>query len=655
MHAALRASAAALLGTAAICAADEHGELILHFLQLPVGRETYDLGVQADGSLELRANFDYTERGSHVPLAATLRMRADLTPIAFNAIGRSYRPFSVDAAVDVSADGRTATLRENGRTRQAVPPARFFTISGYAPFSIQMMMLRYWATHGRPARLAQFPAEAPGTEAIIDVTGQDRIDVAGNPVRLTRYSIGNVVWGREAIWLDDRGRIAGAVSYAGGLPLEAIRSEYRSAFPQLIRSGNADRLRELAAENARIRPLMQDEFAISGATLIDGTGAPPVMDSVVIVRDGKIAAAGARAQVPIPNGIAVLDGRGGAVLPGLWEMHAHFAQVEWGPAYLAAGVTSARDCGGEFEFITAVRDRIASGRGLGPQLLLAGLVDRSGTGAFGVNYADTPEEGRAQVTRYKAARFAQMKIYTRITPDVVHAIAAEAHRQGMTVTGHVPEGMTAIQAVEAGMDQINHFGPVYQAVRRAGDKRDEVIHFFKDHHTVVDPTMAWGELLGRPMNVEIASFEPGFRKAPYTLTSVIGTAGTPAANAPQAARMNDQFAVLRALYAAGAPIVAGTDKAIPGHSLHRELELYVEAGLTPMQVIQLATSGAAKVMRVDGEAGTVEPGKSADLILVEGNPLERFSDLRKVKRVVTKGRMYDPAELWKSVGFAPAY
>ena len=86
-----------------------------------------------------------------------------------------------------------------------------------------------------------------------------------------------------------------------------------------------------------------------------------------------------------------------------------------------------------------------------------------------MNWADTPEQGRAQVARYKAAGFSQMKIYSRIQPEVVAAIAAEAHRVGMTVTGHVPEGMTAIQGVEAGMDQINHFGPVYQAVRSAGD------------------------------------------------------------------------------------------------------------------------------------------------------------------------------------------
>lgn len=314
---------------------------------------------------------------------------------------------------------------------------------------------------------------------------------------------------------------------------------------------------------------------------------------------------------------------------------------------LAAGVTSARDCGGEFEFITGVRDLINSGRGLGPQLLLAGLVDRSGTGAFTVNYADTPEQGRAQVARYKAAGFSQMKIYSRIHLDTLRAITAEA-RVGMTVTGHVPEGMTAMQGVEAGMDMINHFGPVYQTLRRAGESgRAAAIQFFKDHGTVVDPTMAWGELLSRPKDVDIATFEPGFALAPYTLRSVIGTAYG------NGSRMADQFAALRDLYAAGVPIVAGTDKAVPGHSLHRELELYVQAGLTPMQVIQLATNGAAKAMRVDNEVGTIRPGMRADLILVAGDPLTNFSALRHVRRVVTKGRVYDPDVLWKRVGFEP--
>ena len=350
----------------------------------------------------------------------------------------------------------------------------------------------------------------------------------------------------------------------------------------------------------------------------------------------------------LPKGIRVMDAHDSTLLPGLWEMHAHFAQVEYGPVYLAAGVTTARDLGGEFEFVTEARDLINKHGGLGPQLILAGLVDGSGTGTFTTNWADTPEQGRAMVAKYKAAGFAQMKIYNRIKPEVLVAIAAEAHRLGMTVTGHVPQGMTAQQGVEAGMDQINHFGPVQQAARSLGV--EGAVQYFKDHHTVVDPTMAWGELLGRPISVDIASFEPGYAKAPYTLTSVIGTAGS---TGPARPALDTSAALLRALYHAGVPIVPGTDKAIPGHSLHRELELYVNAGLTPMEVIQLATLGSARVMGMDREAGSIEAGKQADMILVNGDPLQDFANLRKVTRVITKGRMYDPAELWKSAGFQP--
>lgn len=324
-----RALLTVLLASPAL-AAGEQGTLLLHFLQLQVGQETYSLEAQPDGGLVLSASFDYTERGSHVPLAATLRMKSDFTPVAFEAKGKSYRPFSVDASFAAAADGSTARVTENGVSREVQLSGPYFTISGYAPFSVQMMMLRYWASHGRPARLRQYPAERPGTEAEIVVAGEDSIEAGGRTVRLTRYAIGNIVWGREAIWLDDHQQIAGGVSYAGGLPLEAVREEYRAALPQLIRSANADRLRELAEDRAEIRPLLEGEFAIRGATLIDGTGAAPVPNAVVVVREGKIAAAGPAQRTPIPANIPVIDGAGQTLLPGLWEMHAHFAQVEWG-------------------------------------------------------------------------------------------------------------------------------------------------------------------------------------------------------------------------------------------------------------------------------------------------------------------------------------
>jgi imidazolonepropionase-like amidohydrolase len=584
--------------------AAERGTLLLYFIQLPVGEETYELSDNV-----LKANFEYTERGSKVPLTATLSMKPDLTPIHFEAHGRSYRPFSVDASL----------------TAGPADQAPFFTISGYGPFSVQMMMLRYWLAHGKPHRMRQLPA---GDDLLIEETGHD----AG----LTRYSIANVVWGRESMWLNDRQEVAAAVSYAGNLPIEAVRAEYREMLPKLIASATADRVKWLA--QLPVISAMPESFAIVGARLIDGTGAAPIENATVVVRDGKIAGG----EIA---GLQKIDGRGMTLLPGLWEMHAHFAQVEYGPAYLAAGVTTARDLGDEFEFMTAVRDAINQRGAIGPHLVMAGLVDGSGTGTFGTTWADTPEQGRAVVAKYKAAGFAQMKIYNRIKPDVLRAIAAEAHRLGMTVTGHVPEGMTAVEGVEAGMDMINHFGPITQTVHPMGLER--AVAFFKEHHTVIDPTFAWGELLGRPKTQEIASFEPGFAKAPYTLTSMIGTASG------RGSHFEDSFAILRALHAAGVPIVAGTDKAVPAHSFHRELELYVEAGLSPMDVIQLATLGSARVMGMDKEVGSLEVGKRADMILVDGNPLQDFHALRKVTRVISNGRVFDPAELWKSVGFQP--
>ena len=587
--------------------AEERGVLLLHFLQLPVGQETYEISGDT-----LHANFDYTERGSHVTLTATLRTASDFTPIDFEAHGHNYRPFGVDASFHATKEREL-----------------YFTISGYAPFSVQMMLLRYWLAHGKPSRIAQRPA---GDDLMIEETGHD------GP--LTRYALNSVVWGAESLWLNDRRELAAAVSYAGNLPIEAIREDDRAMLPKLIASATSDHLHWL--EHSPVKPLAEGSFAITGARLIDGRGGPPVENATVIVRGGRIAEAG---NIRVPQNVRKIDAHGATLLPGLWEMHAHFAQAEYGPAYLAAGVTTARDLGGEFEFLTAVRDAINTRGAIGPHLILAGLVDGSGPGTFGVNWADTPEQARAIVAKYKSAGFAQMKVYNKIRPEVLRAISAEAHRAGMTVTGHVPDGMTAVEGVEAGMDMINHFGPIQQTARAMG--QDRAIAFFKEHRTVIDPTFAWGELLSRPKSVDIASFEPGFAKAPYTLQSMIGSAFG------NGSHLENSFAILRALSAAGIPIVAGTDKAVPAHSLHRELELYVQAGLTPMQVIQIATLNSAKVMGMDREVGSIEAGKRADMILVDGNPLEDFAALRKVVRVVSKGRIFDPAELWKSVGYKP--
>src|SRR6185295_5890917 len=138
----------------------------------------------------------------------------------------------------------------------------------------------------------------------------------------------------------------------------------------------------------------------------------PLADAVVVIQGDRISAVGPRGKITIPKGATVVDAHGKFLLPGLWDMHAHFEQVEWGPTYLAAGVTTVRDVGNEFEFITAVRDAIREGRGLGPRMLLAGIVDGDSRVAWGLIHAHNAEEARAVVNKYHAAGFQQIKIYS---------------------------------------------------------------------------------------------------------------------------------------------------------------------------------------------------------------------------------------------------
>ena len=190
-----------------------------------------------------------------------------------------------------------------------------------------------------------------------------------------------------------------------------------------------------------------------------------------------------------------------------------------------------------------------------------------------------------------------MKIYSLITPSIVAAISREAHAAGMTVTGHVPNGMTIVEAAEAGMDQIAHL-----AIRgEAGSEEvTRTIAALKERGTVVDPTQSWNELLGRSAATDIASFQPGFTKIPAPLRRVFASAAVADIDAATArSRLDRGLRIVKALHDAGVSIVAGTDEGIPGHSLHREIELYVEAGLSPIAALQAATIVPARAMKLD--------------------------------------------------------
>jgi imidazolonepropionase-like amidohydrolase len=628
--------------------ANEHGAFNLHKFEQLIGKESYVL-TPAGGNWKLEDNFKFVDRGSEVPLTATLVMEQDLTPRNFQIKGKISRFSSIENAVHGRSAGQTVIA----------PGEKFFDIEGYAPVSVQMMLVRYWRAHGKPKSLKTLPRGAVQIEEI----GTEKFSIGGRQVELHKLAIRGLIWGMESLWFDSSDHLVALVSVDAEMDhFEAVAEGYEDGLPAFVTGAARDGMANLAKVASEFSKSAPPVTAIVGGRLIDGTGKPPVENSVVILREGKIAAAGPASSTPVPAGAQVVDAHGKSVLPGLWEMHAHFEQVEWGPIYLASGVTTARDVGNEREFIIAARDAIASGRGIGPRLVMAGIVDGSGPMSLGVIRVDTPEQARQQVQQYKEKGFQQIKIYSSVKPQIVKVITAEAHRLGMTVTGHIPIGMNAIEGIEAGMDQINHISYLTAVMVDPGSKTVDaespqvkrVIKLLLEHHTVVDPTLALMEIIAHNTATPLSNIEPGILKVAPELREGLETIGTPPAEEQNAAaRFRGMLETVRVLHQAGVPIVAGTDQSVPGYSLDREIELYAKAGFTPMEAIQAATLVPARAMGMEKDSGTIEPGKRADVLLVDGNPLENISDIRKVNTVFAGGRMYQPGALWSAVGFKP--
>jgi imidazolonepropionase-like amidohydrolase len=622
--------------------------MILH----AIGEEQFDTVTNADGTRTLTTTFGYADRGRQTTTTATLTSSRDDKPLKLEVKGTG--------PLTATVTGSAFTVETQGATHALTAAHPIAAVAGPTPFALQGAMMRAWRARGEPAAMS-LVSTTPNAEPLeIARVGRDVIALGGRSVTLERYTVNHLMFGREVIWTTTDGELAAAMTFAGGLPLEAVRTDLEPALPALYRQGVAQEIADLAAIGAAVPAEKSGTFAITGATLIDATGAAAIPDAVVLVRDGRIAAVGPRATTTIPSGVATVDGRGQTLLPGLWEMHTHASGVEFGPALLASGITTARDCGGEFDYLVAVRDAIEKQHAIGPRYVMAGLIDAGGPKAFGHVTAETPEEGRAAVAKYHAAGFEQIKLYTFLSPEVVSAIAAEAHRLGMTVTGHVPQALTTKAGIEAGMDQINHLNYVTSMLRTPGvtgpvdfnsDAAKQAIQFLLDHHTVVDPTASWGEMAGHSKVVAVETFEPGILKSPAVLDAKFRGMGGATTADQMKARTAQTLAVIGGLHKAGVTIVPGSDTGLVGYGLHREIELYVQAGMTPLEAIQSATIVSARAMKLDRELGTVEVGKRADLILIDGDPLKDIAALRRVTRVIRDGRVYNAAALWKSVAF----
>jgi imidazolonepropionase-like amidohydrolase len=397
-------------------------------------------------------------------------------------------------------------------------------------------------------------------------------------------------------------------------------------------------------------------LVITGVNVVDAAAGRILPNSTVTISGDTIASL--VSEGPIPAGVQVVDGRGKYLIPGLWDMHAHMeaSGESWLPLHVANGVTGIRDMGSDLDVILRMRDATSSGRTLGPRIVAAGpiLDDAPGNWPFRLRVRNA-EEGRSAVVLLQRRGVDLIKVHNHTPRTAFFGIAEEARRQKLPLAGHVPMNVTAEEAVDAGMTNIEHLSEMRLWMPCSGGReyrRDACRPFF--------------EMLARR----------GIWQTP-TLGAVseLATIGTPASSisaeqiayagkqlrgmwagnqklfaTPEMVRMMKARAQVAAVVTsdmakAGVGILAGCDALIAGFCVHDELSAMVRAGMTPVSALQTATINPARYLGREKTFGSIAPGKVADLVLLDANPLDEIGNVRRIHAVVVAGRPLDRREL----------
>ena len=631
----------------------DSGSFFLHKFAQNIGKETYTV-TETGNTLAYDVDFKFTDRGSPVPLKAKMSVTSTSDPISLWIKGSTSRFSTINDSIVIN--NKKVIIKVDSVTHTEALKPIAFPIGGYSPGTVQMLLLQYWKSHKQPASIPILPKGG----VAIKRDGSDTLIFNGGPLHLERYVISGLIWGNEIVWTTKDGKLICLITNdAEGDKLEMMSTAYEDLLPELINRAATYGMR-LFTSSTKMDMAKNKSIAIIGANVIDVVGVTTFKNTIVIIEDGKIKEVGLDASTKIPPGATIIHAEGKFLIPGLWDMHSHFEQAEWGPAYLAAGVTTVRDCGNEFGNINSIKSAIDSHKGVGPLILKAGIIDGPGPMGLGIVRASTPEEAIKAVNMYKDNGFVQIKIYSSVKPDIVKAICTEAHRLGLTVTGHIPQGMTTQAGIDSGMDMINHMQYVYSMLKKNKDKSVDLndstsvaaFEFLQKHRTVIDPTIGVYEMIFRSTSGNILDMEPNFNKLPLPLQILFGNTGMPPAAAlANEARYKSMIALVKVLQDKGIFFVAGTDMGFPGYSVAREMELYVQAGLTPWEALQSACINPAIIMRMDAKYGSIRSGKIADMVILDADPTINIRNVRKVWKVIKEGEVYEPGVLHRMVGF----
>jgi hypothetical protein len=661
----LALAVATLVGSAASAA---EAPTVERYAVIAIGERIGTLAVTTTGR-RVAIDWRVDQNGRGPKLKEKVELGPEGLPVSWDIAGVAGVGAPVKESFSVR-DGRARwrSLDDSGEARAVAP---LYLPNNASPWSLGACLR---ALHASPSGRR---AALPGGELRLEKVRDVRAGEGAGAVPLAAYAIWGLDLAPVFVLEGANGRFAGTIAPGFVVVDEALAPRF-AELSRLAEELGADALRRLTAA---VTHRLDGPVYLANVRVFDAQAAALGPKVTVAVYGDAVASV---REEPPPAGVAVIDGEGGTVLPGLHDLHAH--SYDWGgPLHVAAGVTSTRDPGNDNAVLLALVPKIDAGELLGPRIQRAGFLEgRSPFSARTGFVVDSLAEGLEKVRWYADHGYRGLKIYNSMTPDWVAPLATEAHRLGLRVSGHVPAFMTSERAVRDGYDEINHvnqlvlswvIGPKddtrtpfrFTALGERLGKLDlasepvqRMVRLMKERGTTLDPTLAIFQqmLLARPGKTS-PNDAPWLDHVPVPIQRTRRAAVLdvkPAQYAAYEASWERLEEVIRLLHREGIRLVPGTDD-MPGFMLDSELESWVKAGLSPPEVLQAATLGAARYLGTDQRLGAIAPGKLADLLLVDGDPTQDISAIRKVRLVMKGGAIFLPEEIHRALGvqpFAPA-
>lgn len=415
-----------------------------------------------------------------------------------------------------------------------------------------------------------------------------------------------------------------------------------------------------------------DKVIIQNVNVFSESGFTIPGQDVFIEKD-MIKAIRPTGSMPEQNDALLIDGTGKTLMPGMFDMHTHNDKFR-GKLHIAGGVTSVRDLANNKK-LKNLAAQFEKNEIIGPHIVtFCGIIDGPGPYANQRNVIENLEEGLEEIQDYKNLGYQQIKLYSSIKPEWVLPLTNKAHELGMRVSGHIPAFMTATQAINQGYNEIQHINMLFlnflpdtidtrtplrftMPAQHGADldlrskEYTEFVDLLLKENILIDPTVAIFEdkLLARPGEPS-PTYSVVADRFPIIDQRSFYSGGLPK-EGEQSSRYQASFekmlAVIFDLFQKGVDIVPGTD-GLPGFLYHRELELYVEAGIPAVEVLKLATIKSAEITGLSDDYGSIVAGKKADLILIDGNPVENISNIRRIEWTMKGGNIFYAEELYSS-------